>query len=126
MPHDIQYSHLAIQNLGWYLNLGIIVFLIGLYGALTRRNAIAILMCLEMMFSGINIMFAAMAEKWGITWTLQSFRLANNVPSPIGQIFIVFVITIAAAEAAIGLALIIAMYRHFRSIQVEEINLLRW
>ncbi|MCG3153357.1 MAG: NADH-quinone oxidoreductase subunit 11 [bacterium] len=126
LPPDIQYNHLAVPNLAWYLNLGVIVFLIGLYGAMTRRNAIAILMCLEMMLSGINIMFATMAEKWGVTFTLQSFRLASNVPTPIGQIFVVFIITVAAAEAAIGLALIIAMYRHFRSVQVEEINLLRW
>lgn len=123
-PH-VQYEHLAVP-LAWYLNLGIVVILIGLYGALARRNAIAILMCIEMMLASVNIMFCAMAEKWGVTFTLQSFRIAENIPTPIGQIFVVFIITIAAAEAAIGLALIIAMYRHFRSIQVEEINLMRW
>ena len=126
MPvNGIMYNHLAAP-LEWYINLGVIVFCIGLYGAMSRRNAIAILMCLEMMFNGVNIMFGAMAEKWGVTFTLQSFKLAQNVPSPVGQVFMVFIITIAAAEAAIGLALVIAMYRHFRSIQVEEINLLRW
>jgi len=126
MPENgVFYNHLAAP-LEWYINLGVVLFGIGLYGAMSRRNAIGILMCLEMMFNGINIMFGALSEKWGVTFTLQSFRLAENVPSPVGQIFMVFIITIAAAEAAIGLALVIAMYRHFRSIQVEEINLLRW
>ncbi|MEO7993520.1 MAG: NADH-quinone oxidoreductase subunit NuoK [bacterium] len=126
MPNpDIQYTHLAVP-LYWYLNLGVILFCLGLYGALSRRNAIAILMCLEMMLNGLSIMFATMAEKWGVTFTLQSFRLAENVPSPVGQIFVVFIITVAAAEAAVGLALVIAMYRHYRSILVEEISLLRW
>lgn len=126
MSPNVDYRHLAIENLEWYLNLGVILFCIGLYGAMARRNAIAILMCLEIMMNAVSVMFAAMAEKWGATATLQSFHLAQNVPTPVGQIFVVFITVLAAAEAAVGLALIIAMYRHFRSIQVEEINLLRW
>lgn len=99
--------------LSWYLTVAAILFSIGLYGALARRNAIAILMGIELMLNAVNINLVAF---WRYI-TPQVF---------IGQLFAIFVITVAAAEAAIGLALIIAIYRHRQTINIEEIDLMKW
>ena len=90
-----------------------IIFAIGVYGALTRRNAIAILMSLELMLNAANI-------------NLVAFNKFLNLENNLGIIFPLFVITIAAAEAAIGLALILSMYRQFKSVYIEKINLMKW
>ena len=90
-----------------------IIFSIGVYGALTRRNAIAILMSLEIMFNAANL-------------NLVVFNKLFNLTDSLGIIFPIFVITIAASEAAIGLALILSMYRQFKSVYVEKINLMKW
>ena len=103
-----------------------IILSIGLYGALSRRNAIGILMALELMLVAGNINLVAFNQMLGPQYTLQAFSAAQDVLAPVGQIFVVFVITIAACEVAVGLALIIAMYRHYRSIDVDNINLLKW
>jgi NADH:ubiquinone oxidoreductase subunit K len=103
-----------------------LLFGIGLYGAMSRRNAIGILMSLELMLTAGNINLVAFNAMQGAQYTLQAFNTAQDVESPVGQIFVVFILTIAACEAAIGLALIIAMYRHYRSIDVDNINLLKW
>ncbi|HEX9745464.1 MAG TPA: NADH-quinone oxidoreductase subunit NuoK [bacterium] len=109
-----------------YIGLGTVLFCIGLFGVLARRNAIAILMALELMFNACNIVLVAFCQRHGITFTLQAFSRAQDIESPVGQIFAIFVITIAAAEAAVGLALAIAAYRHFKSINMDDINLLKW
>lgn len=109
-----------------YVMLATLLFCIGIYGVLARRNAIAILMSLEIMFNACNIILVAMCQRHGVTYTLQSFSRAQDIESPVGQIYAIFVITIAAAEAAVGLALIIAAYRHFRTINMENINILKW
>ena len=98
-----------------------LLFSIGLYGAMSRRNAIGILMSLELMLNSASLNLIAFNAKWG-----QAFKAQEDVSSPVGQIFVLFVITIAACEVALGLALVIAMYRHYRSIDVENINLLKW
>jgi len=98
--------------LTYYLILGAAVFCIGLYGALVRRNAVGILMALELMFNAVNINLVAFSR--AITPKLMS-----------GQIFAMFVIAVAAAEAAIGLAIIIALYRARKSINADEIDLLK-
>ena len=103
-----------------------LLFSIGLYGAMTRRNAIAILLSLELMLNAACINLIAFNAKWGPTHTFQAFKAQEDVSSPVGQIFVIFVITIAACEVALGLALIIAMYRHYRSIDIDNINLLKW
>lgn len=95
-----------------YLTLAAILFCIGLAGALSRRNAILVLIGIEMMLNAANINLVAF-------WHFQS------PPSMTGQIFAIFSIAIAGAEAAIGLALVIAVYRHFRSVSVEDINTLK-
>lgn len=109
-----------------YVMLATLLFCIGVYGCLARRNAIAILMSLELMFNGCNILLVAFCQRNGITYTLQAFNRAQDIESPVGQIFAVFVITIAAAEAAVGLALAIAAYRHYKSINMDDINVLKW
>jgi NADH:ubiquinone oxidoreductase subunit K len=97
-----------------YLVVGALLFAIGLYLALAKRNAIGILMGIELMLNAVNL-------------TLVSFSRFIVAPRPIdGQIFAVFVITVAAAEAAVALALVVAIYRHRQTIDMNRINLLRW
>lgn len=99
--------------LSHYLVLSAVLFSIGMFGALTRRNAIGILMALELMFNAVNLNFVA---------------LSRYLPSSLlqGQVFAVFVITVAAAEAAVGLAIVLGLYRNFKTIDVDEIHLMKW
>ena len=94
-----------------YMILAAILFAIGTFGVLTRKNTIVIFMCIELMLNSVNLTFIALSRHLG------------NMD---GQIFVFFVMTVAAAEAAVGLALIIAFYRNKESIDVDEINLLKW
>jgi len=96
-----------------YLIVAAALFCIGLYGTLARRNAVAILMGVELMLNAVNINLVAF-------WR---YLTPANVS---GQVFAVFIIAIAAAEAAIGLALFIAIYRSRDTVSVEEINLMKW
>ena len=100
-------------GLGHYLALSLILFSIGLYGALTKRNAIVILMCVELMLNAANIALVAFSRY--VTPALLT-----------GQIFAIFVIVVAAAEAAVALAIIIAIYRSRRHIDVTKIDLMKW
>ncbi|ABQ28377.1 NADH-quinone oxidoreductase subunit NuoK [Geotalea uraniireducens] len=99
---------LALNN---YLILSAILFSIGTIGVLVRRNAIVIFMCVEMMLNAVNLTFIAFSKYLG------------NID---GQIFVFFVMTVAAAEAAVGLALMIAFYKNRESIDVEDVNLMKW
>ncbi len=100
----------------YYLTISAALFCLGLFGALARRNAIAVLMGIELMLNAVNINLVAF-------WRYGS-------PDPIGDqsgiVFALFVITLAAAEAAVGLALVIAIYRSRDTVNVEEIDLLKW
>lgn len=96
-----------------YMILSAILFGIGMYGVIAKRNAVAVLMAVEIMLNAVNINFIAIAK--------------YVVPqSGIGQIFSIFVIVVAAAEVAIGLALIIAIYKQKKSININDFNLLKW
>ncbi len=95
----------------YYLVLSSTVFVLGVVGVLIRRNIIIILLSIELMFNAANINFVVFAHY------LQSIN---------GQVFVFFVMTVAAAEVAIGLAIIIAVYRHREIVNVEQINLLKW
>ena len=99
--------------LWWYLIVSAALFCIGLYGVLSRRNAIGILMGIELMLNAVNINLVAF---WRY---LTPDRMS-------GQAFAIFVLTVAAAEAAVGLALIISVYRDRHSVDVENVDLLRW
>ncbi|MCL4531915.1 MAG: NADH-quinone oxidoreductase subunit NuoK [Actinobacteria bacterium] len=102
------------MTLNHFLLLGAILFSVGLFGALSRRNAVAILMSIELMFNGVNV-------------TLVGFSRYVATANPLaGQIFAIFIITVAAAEAAVGLAIIIAIYRDRKTIDIPEIDLMKW
>jgi len=103
----------------WVLALSAVLFAIGTLGVLLRRNGIAIFLSLEIMLNSANLAFAAFA-----------FRFASNHATAAaaldGQVFIFFVIAVAAAEAAVGLALFIVLQRRKGSIDVDRANILRW
>lgn len=110
------FSHVNINN---FLILSGLLFVIGVTGVLTRRNLIIILMSIELILNAVNINLIAFSQYWQ----------ANPEPgiNPyMGQIFTVFVIVVAAAEAAIGLGIIIAFYRNRETTAVDEINLMKW
>jgi len=102
-----------LVGLTHYLTLSTILFCIGIFGALTRRNAIGILMSIELMFNAVNINFVAFSK----------FITPNDF---VGQIFAIFVITVAAAEATVGLAIVLLIYRNFKGINVDNINIMKW
>ena len=97
-------------SLHHYLILSGILFSIGILGVLVRRNAIVIFMCVELMLNAVNLSFVAFS------------RYLGNID---GQIFVYFVMTVAAAEAAVGLALMIAFYKNRESIDVEDMNIMK-
>ena len=92
------------------LYLAAILFCIGVLGVVIRRNAIVLFMCIELMLNAGNLAFIALSRAWGID----------------GQVFVFFVMTVAAAEAAVGLAIVIAIFRHFETVDMKDFNLLRW
>jgi NADH-quinone oxidoreductase subunit K len=100
--------------LSWYLIVSAALFCIGLYGVLSRRNAIGILIGVELMLNAVNINLIAF-------W--RQVEVAGGTLA--GQVFAIIVITVAAAEAAVGLALIIAVYRGRRTVDVEEMDLMK-
>lgn len=102
------------------------LFCAGFYGVIARRNMIAVLMATELMLNGVNVLFVAFNRWWGVKLTRAAFTSAENVYSPVGQIFAIFVIIVAAAEAAVGLAIIIAFYRQRRSAYFEDATLMKW
>ncbi len=104
------------MNLGieHYLILSGVLFCIGLYGALAKRNAVGILMCIEIMLNAVNIAMVAFSR-----------YLAPDVVVLTGQVFAIFVMTVAAAEAAVALAIIISVYRTRRSVDVEQMDLMQ-
>jgi NADH-quinone oxidoreductase subunit K len=91
------------------LALSAALFTIGVIGVLTRRNAIILFMCVELMLNAVNLSLVALSTLYGAA----------------GQVFVLFVITVAAAEAAVGLAIVIAIFRHRQSVSLDDINLLK-
>jgi NADH-quinone oxidoreductase subunit K len=91
------------------LALSAVLFTVGAIGVLTRRNAIIIFMCVELMLNAVNLSFVALSKVYGRA----------------GQVFVIFVMTVAAAEAAVGLAIIIAIFRHRQTVNLDNINLLK-
>ena len=97
--------------LPWYLVFGALLFMIGVVGVLTRRNVIIVLMSIELMLNAVNV-------------TLISF--SHYLDDLRGQIFTLFIIAVAASEAAIGLALVISLYRGKSTFNLDEVNVLKW
>ena len=94
-----------------YLVLSVILFCIGVFGVFIKRNAIVIFMCIELMLNSANLALIA---------------FGSHLNSMDGQIFVFFVMTVAAAEAAVGLGIIIALYRNKETVNVDDINLMKW
>lgn len=99
--------------LSHYLILAAVLFAIGLYGVLTRRSVIGILLSLEIMLNAVNINFAAFSR----------FSSPGDIA---GQIFVIFNIGVSAAAAVVGLSIIIAVYRNYKTIFADEINVMKW
>ncbi len=97
--------------LDWYLGLSAVLFAIGVLGVLVRRNVIVIFMAIELMLNAVNLSFVALARSFG---------------SMDGQVIVFFVMTVAAAEAAVGLAIILAMFRNRETTNADELATLRW
>ena len=94
-----------------YMVLSAALFTLGVVGVMTRRNVIIVLMSIELMLNAVNINLVA---------------FSNQLQNVVGQVFAVFVIVIAAAEAAVGLGIILAFYRNKETVNIDEMNLLRW
>lgn len=104
-------------DLAKFLVIGALLFIIGVAGVLTRRNIIVIFMSIELILNAANLNFIAFSRYLEETGSMNALA---------GQIFTVFVIVVAAAEAAIGLGIVIALYRNKETIWVDEIDLLKW
>ena len=92
------------------LVLSAFLFVIGAFGVLVRRNAIIMFLCIELMLNAVNLTFVALSRVVGIE----------------GQLFVFFVMTVAAAEAAVGLAIMISIFRHYETVNVDNFNLRKW
>ncbi|MFZ0455308.1 MAG: NADH-quinone oxidoreductase subunit NuoK [Ignavibacteriaceae bacterium] len=95
----------------YYLVLSAFMFVVGIAGVLTRRNAIIVFMSVELMLNSANLTFITFSSYLG---------------DSVGQLFVFFVMTVAAAEAAVGLAIIIALFRNKLTVNIDEINILKW
>jgi len=95
----------------YYLILSAFMFVVGIAGVLTRRNAIIVFMSIELMLNSANLTFITFSSYMG---------------DSVGQLFVFFVMTVAAAEAAVGLAIIIALFRNKLTVNIDEINILKW
>jgi NADH:ubiquinone oxidoreductase subunit K len=102
-----------IPGLRHFLVLGTILFSLGMYGVLSRRNAIGILLSIELMLNGVNLLIVSFA------------RYIVSLQDLAGQMFAIFIITQAAAEAAVGLAIVVAIYRQRRTVQVDQLDLMK-
>ncbi|ARS42476.1 NADH-quinone oxidoreductase subunit K [Sphingobacteriaceae bacterium GW460-11-11-14-LB5] len=105
------FTQAAGVPLNHYIYLSAIIFSIGVVGVLTRRNAIVIFMSVELMLNAVNLLLTA-------------FSVHNNDPS--GQVFVFFIMALAAAEVAVGLAIIVMVYRNTKSVDINVLNRLKW
>ena len=108
---------MAIEN---YIFLSIALFCIGIVGVLTRRNAIIIFMCIELMLNAVNLMLVAFSKMHYV-----SESATNAVAGTDGQLFVFFIMVVAAAEVSVGLAIIVMMYRNIHSVDVNFLNRLK-
>lgn len=99
-----------VVTIGWYITLSVILFVLGALGVLLRRNAIIIFMSIELMLNSANLLFIAFARQFG---------------DVNGQVLVFFTLTVAAAEVAVGLALIVSIFRQRKSINIDEMRLMK-
>ncbi len=100
-----------------FVILSFLMFSIGVAGVLTRRNVIVIFMSIELILNAVNVNLVAFSRYW---------ELKGAVSPVAGQVFAIFVVVVAAAEAAIGLGIVVALYRNRETVSVDEIDLLKW
>jgi NADH-quinone oxidoreductase subunit K len=100
-----------------FLILSSLLFIIGVGGVLARRNIIVIFMSIELILNAVNINFIAFTRHW---------QMIGKISEHTGELFTIFVITVAAAEAAIGLGIVVSLYRNRETVAVDEIDLLKW
>jgi NADH-quinone oxidoreductase subunit K len=100
-------------SLAWVLTFGAFLFSVGVYGVLARKNAVLVLMSIELMLNSVNI-------------NLIAFNAWFHDPNGLGQIFALFIITVAAAEVGVGLAIVLLIFRNRKTINVDEVDLLKW
>ena len=98
-------------GLNWYLALSAILFVIGVAGVLTRRNVLIIFMSIELMLNAANLSLIA---------------FSRFIPNVAGQVFVFFVMAVAAAEVAVGLAIIVTIFRHHQTLDIDKVNLMKW
>jgi len=109
------------MNITWYITLALSLFSIGVIGVLTRRNAIIIFMCIELMLNAVNLMLVAFSKMHAAA------AIGTSSPNVVSdaQIFVFFIMVVAAAEVAVGLAIIVMMYRNVHSVDVNFLNRLK-
>jgi NADH-quinone oxidoreductase subunit K len=101
------------MNLAWLLTFGAFLFSVGVYGVLARKNAVLVLMSIELMLNAVNI-------------NLIGFNAWFTDQAAMGQIFSLFIIAVAAAEVGVGLAIVLLIFRRRKTIAVDEVDLLKW
>ncbi|MER3499212.1 MAG: NADH-quinone oxidoreductase subunit NuoK [Chitinophagaceae bacterium] len=106
--------------INYYIFLSIALFVIGIVGVLTRRNAIIIFMCIELMLNAVNLMLVAFSKMHHL-----KLAVADATAGTEGQLFVFFIMVVAAAEVSVGLAIIVMMYRNIHSVDVNFLNRLK-
>lgn len=114
-----------------YLALAAFLFGIGAYGILTRRHIITILMGMEVMLNAVNLMLVSFGRNWGMARMMPPFQshatnVEGMVAAPVGQIFVIFSLTVAVAEAAIGFALVYYLYKSLGTVDSDRVNIMKW
>jgi len=107
--------------INYYIFLAIALFCIGIVGVLTRRNAIIIFMCIELMLNAVNLLLVAFSKMHHLNGAAQG----NAAAGTDGQLFVFFIMVVAAAEVSVGLAIIVMMYRNIHSVDVNFLNRLK-
>jgi NADH-quinone oxidoreductase subunit K len=100
-----------------YLTFSFLLFAVGVAGVLARRNVIVVFMAIELILNAVNVNLVAFSRYWELQGSITPYQ---------GQVFAIFVIVVAAAEAAIGLGIVVSLYRNRETVAVDEIDLLKW
>ncbi|HEX5654550.1 MAG TPA: NADH-quinone oxidoreductase subunit NuoK [Chitinophagaceae bacterium] len=108
--------------INYYIFLSLALFVIGIVGVLTRRNAIIIFMCIELMLNAVNLLLVAFSK---MHHTIEAGKNAATMAGSEGQLFVFFIMVVAAAEVSVGLAIIVMMYRNIHSVDVNFLNRLK-
>jgi NADH-quinone oxidoreductase subunit K len=110
------------MDIQYYIGLSLALFTIGIIGVLTRRNAIIIFMCIELMLNSVNLLLVAFSKMHGLN---EATVAINPSVTSNAQIFVFFIMVVAAAEVAVGLAIIVLMYRNVHSVDINYLNRLK-